>query len=263
MKLYDAIPNHTKAFIFIKESLTNKEKTMLTEVGIASDAELEKLLKGIAKDLEAKHLTQNKSADDISLDAINSDDTIKEDVLNEGLILTLILASPTLLKLLGKLINWCYAKLILSPEETKQLAQYKKEFIEAEKNHDEEKMHELHDKIHSSKLGKVLSKFAHTAHEAFVWPIKKLLQGVAFLNGSKWLKENAEPVANLIYSILMIAVAGQGILHSIEGISGVKAAVTQLIGDAEKLTHITIDVTKGKDMTIDALKTILNKLLKA
>ena len=168
MKLYDVIPNHTKALVFIKESLTTKERAMLAEAGIASDSDLEKLLKGIAKDLEAKHLS-DKSPEDVSLDAIESDDSIKEDALNEGLVLTLILASPTLLKLLGKSIDWCYAKLALSADEKKELDQYKKEFAEAEKTHDEKKIHELHDKIYASKLGKALGKFAHTAHEAFVW----------------------------------------------------------------------------------------------
>lgn len=263
MKLYDAIPTHTKALVFIKESLTTKERAMLAEAGIASDADLEKLLKGIAKDLEAKHLTKDKGPDDVSLDAIEADKSIEEDVLNEGLVLTLILASPTLLKLLGKLIDWCYAKMILSPDEKKQLEQYKKEFAEAEKANDKEKIHELHDKIYASSLGKALGKFAHTAHEAFVWPIKKLLQGVAFLNGSEWLKKNAGEAAELIYACIMIGVAGQGIMHSLEGVTGVKAAIGHLGSNLEHLTHFTVDATKGADMTTDVLKAIISKVLKA
>lgn len=263
MKLYDAIPSQTKALVFIKESLTKKDKILLAEAGIASDAALEKLLKGIAKDLEAKNLTQGKGPDDISLDAIKSDTSIKEDVLNEGLVLTLILASPTLLKLLGKLIDWSYSKLILSPDEKKELDQYKKEFAAARKSHDEKKIHELHDKIYASKLGKALSKFAHKAHEAFVWPIKKILQGVAFLNGSKWLKENADPAAELIYACIMIGVAGHGIIHSLEGVTGVESAVNHLGSNLEDLTHFTVDATKGADMTVDILKTIIGKILKS
>jgi hypothetical protein len=120
MKLYDAIPAHTKAFVLVKESLTKQDRSMLAEAGIASDADLEKLLKGIAKDLENKKLS-SKGPEDVSLDAIESDDTIKEDVLNEGLFLSLVLASPTLLKLLGKLIDWAYSKLALTSEERKEL----------------------------------------------------------------------------------------------------------------------------------------------
>lgn len=262
MRLYDAIPNHTKALAFIKESLTKKERIMLAEAGIASDSDLEKLLKGIAKDLENKKLS-TKGPDDISLDAIEADDSIKEDVLNEGLVLTLILASPTLIKLLGKLIDWCYAKMALSPEEKKELENYKKQYAAAEKSGDEKVMHDLHDKVHASKVGKALSKFAHLAHEAFVLPIKILLQGIAFLNGSKWLKENAKPAAELIYACIMIGVAGHGIMHSLEGITGLKAALSHLGTNSEALTHLVIDATKGTDMTTNLLKSIISKVLKA
>ena len=219
MKLYDAIPAHTKAFVLVKESLTKQDRSMLAEAGIASDADLEKLLKGVAKDLENKKLS-TKGPEDISLNAIKLDPTIKEDILEEGLILSLVLASPTLLKLLGKLIDWAYAKMALTSEERKELADYKKQYEEAEKSGDEKVMHDLHDKIYASKVGKALGKFAHMAHAAFVYPIKKILQGVAFLNGNKWLKENAGPAADLIYACIMIGVAGFGIYHALEGVSG-------------------------------------------
>lgn len=262
MKLYDAIPNHTKAFVLVKESLTKSERSMLAEAGIASDADLEKLLKGIAKDLENKKLS-TKGPEDVNLDAVEADPTIKEDVLEEGLFLTLVLASPTLLKLLGKLIDWAYAKLALSSEEKAELDQYKKDFAAAVKTGDKKTEHELHDKIHASKVGKALAKFAHMAHEAFVWPIKKLLQGVAFMNGSKWLKENAEPAAELIYACIMIGVAGAGIMHSLEGVTGVKAALGHLGTNLEHLTHFTVDATKGADMTWEVLKMIISKIIKA
>jgi hypothetical protein len=43
MKLYDAIPAHTKAFVLVKESLSKQDRSILAEAGIASDADLEKL----------------------------------------------------------------------------------------------------------------------------------------------------------------------------------------------------------------------------
>jgi hypothetical protein len=261
MKLYDAIPTHTKAFVLVKESLTKQDRFMLAEAGIASDADLEKLLKGIAKDLENKKLS-TKGPEDISLDAIESDDTIKEDILEEGLILSLVLASPTLLKLLGKLIDWAYAKMTLTSEERKELADYKKQYEEAEKSGDKEAMHDLHDKIYASKVGKALGKFAHMAHAAFVYPIKKILQGVAFLNGNKWLKENAGPAADLIYACIMIGIAGFGIYHALEGVSGVSSALSHLGTNSEALTHLVVDSLKGGDMTIEVLKTVITKVIK-
>jgi len=261
MKLYDAIPAHTKAFVLVKESLTKQDRSMLAEAGIASDADLEKLLKGIAKDLQNKKLS-TKGPEDISLDVINSDDSIKEDVLNEGLILSLVLASPTLLKLLGKLIDWAYAKMALTSEERKELADYKKQYEAAEKAGDEKVMHDLHDKIYASKVGKALGKFAHMAHAAFVYPIKKILQGVAFLNGNKWLKENAGPAADLIYACIMIGIAGFGIYHALEGVSGVSSALSHLGTNSEALTHLVVDSLKGGDMTVEALKTVVTKVIK-
>lgn len=262
MKLIDAIPRHTRAAILVKESLSRTDRMMLSEAGIASDADLEKLLKGIAKDLESKRLT-NKTPEDVSLDAIKSDTEITEDVLNESLVLTLILASPTLLKLLGKLIDWCYAKIALSSEERKELDIYKKELEAAYKSGDEKKIHELHDKVYASKVGKALGKLAHVTHQAFIYPIKKLLQGVAFLNGSKWLKENAEQAAELIYSIIMIGVAGAGVLHSLEGITGLQTAMTHLGTDLEKITHLVVDALKGRDMTVAILKTLIGNIIKS
>jgi hypothetical protein len=165
--------------------------------------------------------------------------------------------------LLGKLIDWCYAKIALSSEERKELDGYKAELEAAYKSGDEHKIHELHDKVYASKVGKALGKLAHMAHEAFVYPIKKILQGVAFLNGSKWLKENAEPAAELIYAIIMIGVASAGVFHSLEGITGLKAAISHLGTDLEKITHLVVDALKGGDMTVAILKTLIGNIIKS
>lgn len=221
MKLYDAIPAHTKAYLIVKESLTTTDRAMLAEAGIASDSDLEKLFKSIAKELSSKHLT-DKNPDEVELDDIDSTEAVqKEEVLNESLTITLILASPTLLKILGKLITWVGAKV----------------------------------------AGESIIHLAHKVHKAFVWPLKKILLGVAWLNNNKWLKENAEPAADLIYAIIMIGVAGSGITHSLEGVTGLKAAITKLGTDLEKLTHLTVDTLKGSDMTVDVLKAILTKVI--
>lgn len=263
MKLYDALPIHTKASVFVKEHLTKKEKTFLMEAGLASDSDIENMLKQIAKELEKKDLT-DKSPEDVDLSAIEAGKGApQEESLNEGLVLTLILASPTLLKLLAKLIDWAYSKLALSSEQKAELEKYKKEYAAAVKSGDKKKEHELHDKVHASAAGKILAKWAHMAHEAFVWPIKKILQGVAWLNGNKWLKENAQPAAELIYACIMIGVAGHGILHSLEGVSGLSAAVTKLGTSLPDLTHFVVDSIKGGDMTVDIFKTIFTKFIKA
>jgi len=264
MKLTSVISNHTKAYVFLKESLTPTERSFLAEAGLASDSDIEAMLKNIAKELEKKDLT-DKAPEDVDLDAIEKTEEgkLSEDQLTEGLVLTLILASPTLLKLLGKLIDWAYSKLALSSEEKKELEQIKKDYAEAEKAGDKDKVKELHNKMAASKIGKALEKFAHIAHDAFVWPIKKILQGVAWLNGNEWLKKNAEPAANLIYATIMIGVAGHGIVHSLQNIAAVKTALSSIGSSAESLAHLTVDSLKGKDMSADVIKTVLNKTVKA
>jgi hypothetical protein len=263
MKLYDAIPSHTKAFVFLKENLTLKERKFLAEAGLASDSDIENMLKSIAKELDAKNLT-DKSPEDVDLDVIEkakTEEGINEQQLNEGLILTLILASPTILKLLGKLIDWVYSKLALSSEERELLAQNKKNYAAAVKAGDKQKQKELEKQIHASGFAQDLSKLAHTAHEAFVWPIKKILQGVAWLNGNTWLKENAEPAAELIYAVIMIGVAGGGIIESVKSISATGlSAIGAKLGD---VAHIVIDSVKGGDMSLEILKTVITKFLKA
>ena len=124
-------------------------------------------------------------------------------------------------------------------------------------------MHDLHDKVHASAVGKMFSKASHMAHGVLVSPIALILKGVAFMNGNKWLKENYKEAANLIFAVIMIGYAGYGIMHSLEGISSVKTAMSSVGTDMEKLTHLTVDATKGADMTIEVLKAVIAKIIKA
>ena len=131
MKLTSVIPNHTKAYVFLKESLTPKERTFLAEAGLASDSDIESMLKNIAKELEKKNLT-DKSPEDVDLDVIEKEKTeegINEEQLNEGLVLTLILASPAAIAFLimssgipeppcktsGKLVSLEYCSISAKP----------------------------------------------------------------------------------------------------------------------------------------------------
>ena len=262
MKLITAVPRHTRAYLLVKESLSKYDTTILSEAGIASDADLEKLLKGIAMDLSKKRLS-TVDPQKVDLDDIEQEkDQTNEEVLSEGLLLTLFLASPTIIKLMGKLIDWAYSKLMLSSDEKAELEQFKKDYAEAEKANDQAKIKELPDKIYASKLGKALDKFAHMAHGAFVKPIEILLKGVAWMNKNEWLKKNSHQVAELLYAIIMIGVAGHGITHALDGVNGLKAAITQLVTNTDKLSHLTIDTLKGGDMTWEVIKNVLNKVFK-
>jgi hypothetical protein len=60
----------------------------------------------------------------------------------------------------------------------------------------------------------------------------------------------------------MIGVAGFGIYHSLEGVSGVSSALSHLGTNSEALTHLVVDTLKGSDMTMEVLKTVISKVIK-
>jgi len=264
MKLFEATPKYVQAAYLFKESLNKSQLTFLKEeAGIASDSQLNQLFKKIAKDLKGKgKTTQDPNTVDLNTVSGNTKQPQTEEVLTEGLVLTLLLASPTFLELLSKIIDWSYKKLMLSPEEQKQLDQYKTDYANAVKANDTAKIKELHDSIYASKVGKALDKFAHVAHKALLLPIEKLVYGIGWLTNDDFLKKDAEWVAELMYAVIMISVAGIGISHSLESISATKTAMVKLGTSTDAVSHLVTDSVKGGKLTIDLFKKIIGSFIK-
>lgn len=262
MKLVSLAPINSRAAYRIFESLSATDKHVLKEAGeLASDADLENLLKKIAVELDS-----NKSPEEVSINAIKQDakeSGVKlEAKLNEGLLLTVMLASPTLLKLLSKLIDWVYSKIALSDAEKEELKNNQDAYKAAVKSGDKAKQKELENSINSSKAGKLLNSLSKSLHHAYVTPIEKIIYGIGWLKGDDAMKKNAHHVAEVIYVLIMLSVAGYGVYHSLESMPSVIAAFKNLGMNFDNVAHLVIDSIKGSDMTIEGFKMILKNVLK-
>lgn len=262
MKLISLAPINSRAAYQIFESLSSVDKHILKEAsGLASDSDLENLLKKIAVELDS-----GKPPEDISFNAIEQDakeSGVKlETKLNEGLLLTVMLASPTLLKLLGKLIDWVYSKLALSSAEKSELKKSQDAYTAAVKSGDKTKQKELADTIYASKAGKVLSKLSKTLHHMYVAPIEKIVYGIGWLKNDAAIKKNAHSVAEVLYVLTMLGVAGYGAYHALESMPSVVSAFKNLGLNFDNVAHLVIDTIKGGDMTVEGFKMILKNVLK-
>jgi hypothetical protein len=261
MKLISLTPLNSRMAYQVFESLTIADKNVLKEAsGLASDADLENLLKKIAVELDA-----NKSPEEVSIDSVEQDAKetgVKlEAKLNEGLLLTVMLASPTLLKLFGKLIDWMYSKIALSDAEQQELKKNQDAYKAAVKSGDKAKQKELENSISASKAGRLFSKMSKSLHHAYVSPIEKLIYGIGWLKGDDAMKKNAHSVAEVIYVLIMLSIAGYGVYHSLNEMPSVIAAFKNIGLNFDSVAHLVIDSIKGGDMTIEGFKMILKKVL--
>lgn len=262
MKLISLAPLNSRMAYQVLESLSVTDKRVLKEAGgLASDADLENLLKKIAVELDS-----NKSPEEVDIDSIEQDakqSGVKlEAKINESLLATVFLASPTLLKLFGKLIDWVYSKIALSDAEKAELEKIQKEYKDAVKAGDKAKQKELENKIFASKAGKTFSKLGKSLHHVYVAPIEKLIYGIGWLKGDEDMKKSAHHVAEVIYVLIMLGVAGYGIYHSLHEMPSVIEAFKNLGLNYENVAHLVIDSLKGGDMTIEGFKIILKNILK-
>jgi hypothetical protein len=173
-----------------------------------------------------------------------------------------MLASPTLLKLLGKLIDWVYSKLALSDAEKTELKKSQDAYKAAVKSGDKAKQKELENSINASKAGKVLNKLSKSLHHVYVTPLEKLVYGIGWLKGDEGIKKNAHSVAEVLYVLIMLGVAGYGVYHSLEAMPSVIAAFKNLGLNFDNVAHLVIDTLKGGDMTVEGFKMVLKNVLK-
>lgn len=117
-----------------------------------------------------------------------------------------------------------------------------------------------HDEQHEfgSKAGNALKNLSHKIHKAYVIPIMALLKGIAYssyaLTGKKnqlMKKGQREKYANLIYAVIMLHAAGEGVfshmshVHDMAGIAklGLKGAI-----------EVAVESFKGGASIADALE---------
>jgi hypothetical protein len=242
----------------------------LNESEEMTDDQIENLMITVANELKAAGKIK-ATATDIDINKLKTGDesgiVIKESksIITEGFVLGLILASPTLLKLLSEGIDKIYRFFALSDEEKKIFNQQKAAFDYAKKTGKtidgkpvtEKDIHHMEAALFKTKVGKYLNKASHFLHDVFVGPVRFILAGMDWhqnvWQGKTWAKawDEAKKPANIIFSIIMIGVAGYFALTSIQAITGLSISILKPIAS------IVIDAVKGGDMSLTLIKSIL------
>ena len=174
---------------------------------------------------------------------ITRQEKVTEEELNEvalATVVTIVGLIPIMMEAIGGLSNWIARNTGKNKAEIAQLKKFNAKIEEKEKliktldkkdNKREVREREIlkklideRDNMWGSDFGQWMKHKAHKLHGAYVWPIKKVLAGIAFFQkkDSK-LKDPKyrEKVANVLYAITMAGVAGAGILSHLGHLSGV------------------------------------------
>jgi hypothetical protein len=98
-----------------------------------------------------------------------------------------------------------------------------------------------------SKFGEYMSKKGHELHKAYTYPFERFLAGVAYFQkpGSKLKnKEYRQKIANILYAITMLSIAGVGVAKHIKDLAGV-GPVLHVIADGVKGGLSIVDIAKN------------------
>ena len=201
---------------------------------------------------------------------VTGKEEVTEEELNEAVMtaVTIVSLIPTMMEAIGGLSNWIARNTGKSEKEWAQLRKMndliekKKELVKKldkandRKNEDNQRrilaqLIKDRDNRFGSDFGQWMKSAGHKLHKVYVWPIKKLLQGIAFFKKDSKLKDPKyrEKVANVLYAITMAIVAGVGILSHLGHLHGV-SAVSTTIADGVKEGKSIKDIVKAIDLAI-------------
>ncbi len=247
---------------FISEVLgLNEEASAVTDDQIAA------LLVKIGKELKKSNHLEKPIPTSVDTAKLEKGDesgiqTNNKSELKESLTVTLLLAAPTILELLGKLVDWLYAKFALSGEKEKEWKAKKEAFnlakqtgkdINGKKLSDDD-IHHMEEEIYASWMGKWIQKAGHALHLAYVAPLRVLIAGVWYLaSDESWMycwKKALKP-ANIVYAIAMFLYAGYSGLHAVADMVGTSVA------NLGELCHSVVDLVKSGDNAVDIFKALL------
>lgn len=98
-----------------------------------------------------------------------------------------------------------------------------------------------------AKFAEKLSKAGHKLHEVYTKPIERFLAGISYFQkpGSKLKdKKYRQKVANIIYAVIMLSIAGVGVAQHIKHLDGV-GPVLHVIADGVKSGVSIADIAKN------------------
>jgi len=187
------------------------------------------------------------------------------------LALTIAGLIPPALDLVGNIANKAKQMFSLNDKEKEILAQFNKKIkekkelvakLDKENNPREERERELLDQLikqkdqkFGTKLGNMAKHAAHSLHETYTLPIRKMLQFAAwtaekFGKKSKLSDEKyREKIANIIYATVMFGIAGYGIFEHIGHLAGIAPVITT-IADGAKAGKSIVDIVKEAALLI-------------
>jgi len=226
-----------------------------------SDDEIEK----------AAAVALNVSVDDVPNQEPTEEEKAKVDESAVTLAITIAGLIPPALNLVGYVANKAKEMFGLSPEEQVELAKLdklisgKEKYIEdldvknsPEEEEERSKLEQLkkqRDEKFGTKIGNMAKHAGHSLHEAYTYPIRKMLQFVAW-TAEKFGKKTKlqdekyrEKLANIIYAATMFTIAGVGVASHIKHLTGVGPVLTTL-ADGVKAGKSVVDIVKDAALLI-------------
>ena len=213
----------------------------------------------------------NVSVDDIPDQEPTEEEKAKVDESAVTLAITIAGLIPPALNLVGYVANKAKEMFGLSPEEQAELAKLdklisgKEKYIEdldvknSPKEEEErsklEQLKKQRDEKFGTKIGNMAKHAGHSLHEAYTYPIRKMLQFVAW-TAEKFGKKTKlqdekyrEKLANIIYAATMLTIAGFGVAAHIKHLAGVGPVLTTL-ADGVKAGKSVVDLVKDAALLI-------------
>jgi len=217
----------------------------------------------------------NVSVDDVPDQEPTEEEKAKVDEAAVTLAITIAGLIPPALNLVGSVANKAKQMFGLSDQEQKELKELEKkiEFTEdlikkadkstfGEPNAEErqararlERLKKEKDEKFGTKIGNMAKHAGHSLHEAYTYPIRKMLQFVAWTAekfGKKTKLQDGkyrEKLANIIYAATMLSIAGYGVAAHIKHLVGVGPVLTTL-ADGVKAGKSIVDIVKDVALSI-------------
>ena len=213
----------------------------------------------------------NVSVDDIPDQEPTEEEKTKVDESAVTLAITIAGLIPPALNLVGGIANKAKEMFGLSDEEKIELEKLdklikgKEKYIEDLDVKDSPKEKEERGKIEAlkkqrdekfgTKIGNMAKHAGHSLHEAYTYPIRKMLQFIAWtaeMFGKKTKLQDEkyrEKLANIIYATAMFSVAGYGVASHIKHLAGVGPVLTTL-ADGVKAGKSIADIVKDAALLI-------------
>lgn len=255
---------------YVRESFTNAHYRLVAEAfgqlteeeSSINKGQIEDLLLQSIKDLKSKGVV-DEVPKDIDLDAMAKNDykdAIEESKqqLNEGV--TVLLAIPGAMALIGRVINWVWRKRKFSDAELEEYAKRKKQYLKLKRDPrvSDDALHHFEEKyLSGTKTGDWFKHVGHALHGWLSAPMRYLIAGIIWMyppDNKKYTWTQAMNKARQMTDIVSAVVLG--------GLAGAGVAKAWLVKEGIKVSSAVIqaiesfDIAESVTAAINAIKSI-------